>query len=81
VLVGSLEVIDTVGPRERRVLIMTNHHIAHLDEVLIRPGRMDKKVKLKLANKKMMVDLFSVVFKPMDDNEAPPKDAQSDGRR
>jgi chaperone BCS1 len=38
----------------------------------------DKKVELGLADKKMTADLFCVVFKPVECDVAPPKNAQSD---
>jgi chaperone BCS1 len=57
---------------------MTTNHITRLDEALIRPGRVDKKVELGLADKKMTADLFCVVFKPMECDVAVLKNAQSD---
>jgi chaperone BCS1 len=77
-LSALLNVIDGVGSREGRVLIMTTNHITHLDEALIRPGRVDKKVELGLADKKMTADLFCVVFKPMEGDVALPKNTQLD---
>ncbi|KAH6708976.1 mitochondrial chaperone bcs1, partial [Leptodontidium sp. MPI-SDFR-AT-0119] len=58
-------VINSVGSGEFRVLIITTNYIKLLDEALIRPGRVDIKVELGLANKKMTADLFYIVFKPM----------------
>jgi chaperone BCS1 len=55
---------------------MTTNHITRLDEALIRPGRVDKKVELGLADKKMTADLFYVVFKPVEGDIAPPKNSQ-----
>jgi chaperone BCS1 len=77
-LSALLNVIDGVASQEGRVLIMTTNHITRLDEALIRPGRVDKKVELGLADKKMTADLFCVVFKPVEGDVAPPKNAQSD---
>ncbi|KAF4609627.1 hypothetical protein G7Y89_g15828 [Cudoniella acicularis] len=56
---------------------MTTNHITRLDEALIRPGRVDKKVELGLADKEMTADLFYHVFKPVQEAVALPKDAQS----
>ncbi|KAF4628400.1 hypothetical protein G7Y89_g9752 [Cudoniella acicularis] len=64
-LSALLNVIDGVGSQEGRILIMTTNHITRLDEALIRPGRMDKKVELRLADYKMTADLFCLVFKPI----------------
>jgi mitochondrial chaperone BCS1 len=77
-LSALLNVIDGVASQEGRVLIMTTNHITHLDEALIRPGRVDKKVEFGLADKKMTADLFGVVFKPLEGDVALPKNAQSD---
>jgi chaperone BCS1 len=77
-LSALLNVIDGVASREGRVLIMTTNHITRLDKALIRPGRVDKKVELGLADKKMTADLFCFVFKPMEGDVALPKDVQSD---
>jgi len=77
-LSAILNAVDSVGSHEGRILIMTTNHITRLDEALIRPGRVDKKVELGLADKKMTADLFCLVFKPMEGDIAPTKDAQSD---
>lgn len=68
-LSGLLNVLDGVSSQEGRVLIMTTNHIEHLDEALIRPGRTDKKVHFKLADRKMSAQLFHTVFKQMPDHK------------
>lgn len=73
-----LNAIDGVASQEGRVLIMTTNHIKRLDEALIRPGRVDKKVELGLADSNMMADLFCLVFKPVEVDVAPLENAQSD---
>ncbi|KAH6702763.1 BCS1 N terminal-domain-containing protein [Leptodontidium sp. MPI-SDFR-AT-0119] len=73
-----LNAIDGVASKEGRVLIMTTNHINHLDEALIRPGRVDKKVELGLADSNMAADLFCLVFKPVEGAVAPPENTQSD---
>jgi chaperone BCS1 len=76
-----LNVIDGVGSPEGRILIMTTNHITRLDEALIRPGRVDKKVELGLADNKMTADLFCLVFKPVEGDVALLEDAQSGENR
>jgi chaperone BCS1 len=55
---------------------MTTNHITRLDKALIRPGRIDKKVELGLADNKMTADLFCLVFKPVEGDVAFTEDAQ-----
>jgi mitochondrial chaperone BCS1 len=74
-LSALLNVIDGVVSQEGRVLIMTTNHITRLDKVLIRPGRVDKKIELGLADKKITAGLFCVVFKPVESDVTPPKNA------
>jgi chaperone BCS1 len=44
---------------------MTTNHITRLDEALIWPGRVDKKVELGLANNEIIANIFRLVFKPV----------------
>ncbi|KAH6664636.1 P-loop containing nucleoside triphosphate hydrolase protein, partial [Halenospora varia] len=68
-LSALLNVIDGVASQEGRILIMTTNHIEHLDEALLRPGRVDKRIELGLADKQMTADLFRFVFKPVKGDE------------
>jgi ATP-dependent 26S proteasome regulatory subunit len=60
---------------------MTTNNITGLDEALIRPGRVDKKVELGLADNEMMGDLLCLVFKLLEGDVALPVDAQSGENR
>jgi chaperone BCS1 len=73
-----LNTIDSIASKEGRVLIMTTNHINHLDEALIRPSHIDKKVKLRLADSNIAADLFCLVFKPVEGAVAPLENTQSD---
>lgn len=76
-LSGLLNVIDGVGSPEGRVLIMSTNHIDHLDEALIRPGRVDKTIVFKCADKKIAAHLFCTIFKqPTTGYEQPGKEAE-----
>jgi chaperone BCS1 len=77
-LSALLNVIDGVGSQEGRVLVMTTNHVTRLDDALIRPGRVDRKFELGLADKKMTADLFCIVFMPMEGDIPPPGKAPSD---
>ncbi|EFZ02024.2 bcs1 [Metarhizium robertsii ARSEF 23] len=63
-LSGLLNTLDGVASQEGRVLIMTTNHIKNLDEALIRPGRIDVKLEIPLADSDVTKDLFSFVLKP-----------------
>jgi chaperone BCS1 len=72
-LSGLLNALDGVSSQEGRVLIMTTNHIDHLDEALIRPGRVDRKVFFRLADKDMNTRLFCTIFKQYDDGHQTPE--------
>jgi chaperone BCS1 len=74
-LSALLNVIDGIRLQEGRILIMTTNHITRLDEALIRPGCVDKKVELGLANNQITANLFCLVFKPIEGDVALLKDA------
>ncbi|CAI0648820.1 unnamed protein product [Colletotrichum noveboracense] len=61
-LSGLLNVLDGVASQEGRVLIMTTNHIEHLDNALIRPGRVDVKIEFQLADAGVIRKLFCTVF-------------------
>jgi mitochondrial chaperone BCS1 len=45
---------------------MTTNYIERLDNVLIRPSYVDRKIEFRLANKGVMSQLFCIVFKGLD---------------
>ena len=61
-LSGLLNVLDGVGSQENRVLIMTTNHIEDLDDALIRPGRVDKKVEFQLADREVTTLIYRFMF-------------------
>ncbi|KAF2786732.1 mitochondrial chaperone BCS1 [Melanomma pulvis-pyrius CBS 109.77] len=58
-----LNVLDGLASSEGRLLIMTTNHIERLDPALIRPGRVDMKAELYLADEDMINQLFYFVYK------------------
>lgn len=61
-LSGLLNAIDGVFNNDGRILIMTTNHPEVLDEALIRPGRIDKKILFDNCDKKQIMDLYTVFF-------------------
>jgi ATP-dependent 26S proteasome regulatory subunit len=53
---------------------MTTNYITYLDKALIQLGYIDKKVELRLADKKMTAELFCHVFKLVQEVVTLPKD-------
>jgi mitochondrial chaperone BCS1 len=52
------------------VLIMTTNYIERLEDALIRPGRVDRKVEFRLANQDIAGQLFRIVFQESDGSDA-----------
>ncbi|KAJ7177206.1 P-loop containing nucleoside triphosphate hydrolase protein [Mycena filopes] len=61
-LSGLLNVLDSVSSEEGRITFATTNHIANLDPALIRPGRMDVKIKYELATPAQIEQVFKVFF-------------------
>lgn len=61
-LSGLLNAIDGVFNNDGRILIMTTNHPEVLDDALIRPGRIDKKILFDNCDKKQIADLYYVFF-------------------
>ncbi|OJD10334.1 hypothetical protein AJ78_08614 [Emergomyces pasteurianus Ep9510] len=69
-LFALLNALDGVSSQEGRLLIMTTNHIERLDDALIRPERVDRKVLFQLADEKMSSCLFYTVFKRSDEDDS-----------
>ncbi len=57
-LSGLLNALDGVSSREGRVLFLATNHPERLDPALVRPGRVDKKIKLGYATADQARRLF-----------------------
>ena len=68
-LSGLLNAIDGVASQEGRVLVLTTNYPDRLDPALIRPGRVDLKVRFDLAGRKEVRELFLRMYDVDDDNE------------
>lgn len=70
---GLLNVLDAVASCEGRIPIITTNHTAGLDDALIRPGRVDKKVEFQPTDQSMAYQLFSIVFQQPEAEGADPE--------
>ncbi|KAJ7148085.1 P-loop containing nucleoside triphosphate hydrolase protein [Mycena crocata] len=68
-LSGLLNILDSVASQEGRILFATTNHIERLDPALIRPGRIDVKIKYSLATKEQLENVFDW-FYPLDNMPA-----------
>ncbi len=59
---GLLNAIDGVAASEGRILIATTNHLERLDPALVRPGRIDRRLFVGLANRRQMSRLFQRFF-------------------
>jgi mitochondrial chaperone BCS1 len=59
---GLLNALDGVAAQEGRMVVLTTNHRAQLDPALIRPGRVDVELELKLASKAQARALFERFF-------------------
>ena len=57
-----LNSIDGVQSNHGRILILTTNHIEGLDPALLRPGRIDLKVKIDYVNNEVLNQFFKVFF-------------------
>jgi chaperone BCS1 len=53
--VWALNALDGVGSQEGLVLVMTTNYISGLDDALIRPGHVDRKVQFRLAGRDIIL--------------------------
>ncbi|KAK6860970.1 mitochondrial chaperone bcs1 [Apiospora arundinis] len=74
-----LNALDGVSAQEGRILVMTSNHPEHLDEALIRPGRVDLKIELPLADSTVAKELFCMVFKQAENDICDPERPVLDG--
>lgn len=61
-LSGLLNVLDGVAAPEGRIVIMTTNDIKRVDAALIRPGRVDKIVRIGHATKEQANELFLSIY-------------------
>ncbi len=57
-----LNLLDGVAAKEGVILIMTSNHLEVLDDALVRPGRIDKKVHFTNATQYQLHGLFLITY-------------------
>lgn len=62
-LSGLLNAIDGVASQEGRVLVMTTNYPEKLDDALVRPGRVDLKIRFSLASRMQIRELFLRMYR------------------
>jgi len=68
-LATLLEVLDGVMEMEGRMLVITTNYPEKLDKALIRPGRIDLKVKFNKCTKQSLIEMYQHYFnKELPDN-------------
>ena len=59
---GLLNALDGAFSQEGRMIFMTTNAIEDLDEALIRPGRIDKRIRFRLCDKQQATRMFTRFF-------------------
>ncbi|KAJ7132511.1 P-loop containing nucleoside triphosphate hydrolase protein [Mycena epipterygia] len=67
-LAGLLNVLDSVASEDGRLTFATTNHIEQLDPALIRPGRMDLKIKYGLATADQLEQMFERFYRYIEDS-------------
>lgn len=62
-----MNILDGIIETPNRIIIMTTNYPEKLDKALLREGRIDINIKLKLFNKKMINELLSSFYELDDD--------------
>jgi chaperone BCS1 len=63
-LSGLLNVLDGVASQEGRIVLMTSNFAEKLDEALVRPGRIDRKIYLGPINQRSAELMFLRMYSP-----------------
>ncbi|KAK7986997.1 P-loop containing nucleoside triphosphate hydrolase protein [Apiospora saccharicola] len=74
-LSGLLNVLDGVTSQEGRIVLMTANMADNLDEALVRPGRIDKKIFMGRIDRDAAEEMFLRMFEP--DREQEPNVAET----
>lgn len=67
-LSGLLNAIDGIFNNDGRIMVMTTNHPEVLDEALIRPGRIDRKILFDNCNREQIINIYKMMFDNLDDD-------------
>ncbi|KAL9938268.1 hypothetical protein V8E36_002891, partial [Tilletia maclaganii] len=80
-----LQVLDGAGSSEGRLLVLTTNHPERLDPALIRPGRVDVKIRFDNASKaqarELFVRIFSEYHREDDDDDGGQREGETERER
>lgn len=62
-LSGLANAIDGIGVREGRLMVMTTNHIDRVDQAILRPGRVDRRILLDYATRDQARRMFLWFYK------------------
>ena len=65
---GLLNALDGVAAGEERIAFLTTNHIERLDEALVRPGRVDLTVRIGMATRSQVAEMWDRFYGDIDQN-------------
>ena len=63
-LSALLNLLDGVSSNHGRIFVMTTNYLQTLDDALVRPGRIDARIKLGKCSAQQIVSFFDIYFSP-----------------
>ena len=66
---GILNILDGIHHTNGLITIMTTNFVDRLDKALIRPGRIDYRIKFNYAVKEQIEQMYNVFFPDRNDME------------
>lgn len=64
-----LNLIDGIIEMPGRIIIITTNHINHIDEALLRPGRIDLRIEYKKASIEMIIEIAKFYYENLTESQ------------
>ncbi|KAJ6618441.1 P-loop containing nucleoside triphosphate hydrolase protein [Mycena sp. CBHHK59/15] len=80
-LSGLLNMIDGIGSEEGKLFFATTNYVDRLDPALMRPGRIDRRIRYTLATRAQAKGLFEWLFKDAEVDAGIARAAGGDGEK